>query len=214
MPITVLLVEDRNSVRQNLKNLLRDEMRIIGEATNGKEALEQLKHLKPDIVVMDIEMPVMDGIEGTRQIKKQYPGIKILILSMHDHESLLELLDAGADGYVLKNSPKEELIFAIKKIARDGIYIAPELTLSILSRYRSQRKTVPVKQKKKSIDLSERESEILQMIARGMTNVEMADKLFLSVRTIESHRKKMLEKTRTTNTATLIRYAAENGLLH
>lgn len=213
MPVTILLVEDRSSVREHLKSLLEDEVKIIGEATNGKEAMEQLKRLKPNVVIMDINMPVMGGIEATRKIKQNYPNTKVLVLSMHDHESLLELLDAGADGYVLKNSPKEELVFAIHKLAKNGKYIGSEFTMSVLSRFRKEARSVPKKQKE-SIDLSDRELEILHMIAQGMTNVEMARKLFLSVRTVESHRKKILEKTRTTNTATLIRYAAENGLLY
>jgi DNA-binding NarL/FixJ family response regulator len=214
MPVRVVLVEDHEIVRHGLKVLLDGDpqVSVIGEASNGAEALKKLDSIKPDLLVMDMNMPVMNGLECTRLVKKQYPDIKVLILSMLDHESyLIDMLDAGADGYILKNSSREELIFAIKKIANGGMYIGPEFTLSMLAKYKREigmnGKTPP------DIDLTERERDVLDLVAEGLTNVEIASKLFTSVRTIETRRKKLLEKTGTTNTATLIRFAVLNGLI-
>lgn len=214
MPVNIFLVEDHDIVRQGIKALLEDEgkVRIIGEAGNGAKAIEQLKDLQPDVVLMDMNMPVMNGLECTRFLRKQYPGIRILILSMHDHESyLIDMLDAGAQGYILKNASKDELLFAIKKVANDGMYMGPEFTMSMLAKYKSEG-GFGFKKQDHAINLSDRENEVLKYISEGFTNTEMANKLFISVRTVETHRKKLLEKTGTTNVATLIKFAVENRL--
>lgn len=145
MSIKLILVEDHDIVREGLHSLFRDEpgIEILGEARNGKEALDLCATVKPDLVLMDMNMPVMNGSECTKQLKKKFPKIKVLILSMHDHESyLIEMLEAGADGYVLKSSRKDELLFAIKKVHNGGIYIGSEFTMSILEKYKSQTGTL------------------------------------------------------------------------
>jgi two-component system, NarL family, response regulator NreC len=215
MQVKVLLVEDHDIVRQGIKALLDGESDtlVIGEACNGAEALDKLKKYNPDLILMDLNMPVMGGLECTRKIKKDYPAIKVLILSMHDHENyLIEMLDAGADGYILKNTSKDELLFAIKKIVNDGIYMGPEFTLSMLAKYKSSTGFIGNLQKSE-LNLSEREMDVLRLIAKGYTNVQIAKELFTSRRTIETRRKNLLDKTGTSNTATLIRYAVLNGLI-
>lgn len=216
MAVNIVLVEDHDIVREGIKSLLEDEsgeVRVIGEANNGAQAIELLTKVEPDVIVMDMNMPVMNGLECTRILKKQNPNVRILILSMHDHESyLIDMLDAGANGYVLKNVSKDELLFAIKKVANDGMYMGPEFTMSMLAKYKSEA-GFGFKAPHADINLTEREREVLKYISEGFTNTEMANKLFISVRTVETHRKKLLEKTGTTNVATLIKFAVENRLL-
>jgi DNA-binding NarL/FixJ family response regulator len=215
MDITIFLVEDHDIVRNGIKALLSNhpQIKIVGEASHGLEALEKLEKLQPDLLLMDMNMPVMDGLESTKRIKDQYPDIKILVLSMHDHESyLIDMLQAGANGYILKNASTEELVFAIRKIANDGTYIGPEFTLNMLAKYKS---SAGCSEGAALYDfkISDREMDVLKLVAKGLTNNEIALKLFTSVRTIETRRKKLLEKTKTKNTATLIYFAAANGLL-
>lgn len=215
MAIKVLLVEDHDIVRQGIRALLEGEpeIEVTGEASDGESALGKLAATQPDVVVMDMNMPVMNGLECTRAIKKNSPNIKVLILSMHDHESyLIDTLDAGADGYILKNTTRDELIFAIKKIANDGLYISPEFTLNLMAKYKSMIGK-EISEPNTNHNITEREMDVLKLIAQGHTNVEIANKLFTSVRTIETRRKNLLDKTKTTNTATLIRHAVLTGLI-
>jgi DNA-binding NarL/FixJ family response regulator len=214
MSIKVLLVEDHDIVRQGIRALIENEpeVQVVGEASNGSEALSQLKNSDARVILMDMNMPVMNGLECTRKVKQQYPDKKVLILSMHDHESyLIDLLEAGADGYILKNTNKDELIFAIKKIANDGIYMGPEFTLNMLAKYKAAAGFVPARMK--DINITDREMDVLSLVAEGHTNIEIAKQLFTSVRTIETRRKNLLDKTGTSNTATLIKYAVQNGLI-
>jgi DNA-binding NarL/FixJ family response regulator len=214
MQIKVLLVEDHELVRDGIKSLLNSHpnISVVGEASNGAEAIDKINTLIPDLILMDLNMPVMNGQECTKFIKRNFPEIKILILSMHDNENyLLEIIEAGADGYILKSSSKEELIFAIKKVANGGIYIGSEFTKNIISKFKS---TLPKNiSKDVNIDLSDREKSVLKLISEGYTNNEIADKLFTSIRTIETRRKRLLDKTGTTNTATLIHFAVKSGLI-
>lgn len=212
MPVRVFLVEDHEIVRQGIKALLEGEPDIVvtGEASNGIETLKRLESSQPDVLLMDMNMPEMSGVECTTEVKKKYPGVKVLILSMHDHESyLVDMIYAGADGYILKNSSREELLFAIRKVANEGVYISSEFALNMLAKHKRDTR----KQASPPVVLSDREMDVLVLIAEGHTNTEIADKLFTSVRTIETRRKNLLDKTGTTNTATLIRYAVVNGLV-
>jgi two-component system, NarL family, response regulator NreC len=211
----VLLVEDHDIVRQGIRSLIESEsgIEIAGEARNGEEAVEKVKATDPDVIIMDMNMPVMSGLECTRKIKREFPGKKVLILSMHDHENyLIDMLDAGADGYILKNSNKDELLFAIRKVFNNGIYMGPEFTMSMLAKYKAAAGFINAT-KKTEIRISDREMDVLQRIAQGKTNSQIAGELFTSIRTIETRRKNLLEKTGTTNTATLIRFAVLNGLV-
>jgi DNA-binding NarL/FixJ family response regulator len=214
MTIKVLLVEDHDIVREGINSLLQsdEEISVVGEARNGSEAIEKIDSLDPDVIVMDMNMPVMNGLECTKFIRQNFPDKKILILSMHEHENyLIDLLDAGASGYILKNSSKNELVFAIKKIANNGMYMGAEFTMNMLAKYKSSGSYRAVTGKQ--LNISDRESDVLNLIAQGKTNAEIANELFTSVRTIETRRKKLLEKTNTTNTATLIKFAFQSGLL-
>jgi DNA-binding NarL/FixJ family response regulator len=211
MQIKVFLVEDHEIVRQGLKALLERDCTITGEAASGQEAIKMLEVEQPNVVLMDMNMPGMNGSECTRILKEKHPALKILILSMHDDEGyLLDMLSAGADGYILKNASKEELLFAIKRIVNNGIFISPEFTLNLLNKFKPEINKAP---SAAALDITEREMDVLQLIGEGLTNAEIADKLFTSVRTIETRRKNLLDKTKTKNTATLIKYAVKNGLL-
>lgn len=214
MSVKIIIIEDHALVRQGIRSLLESEpgIEIIAEARNGREALELCARNQPDVVLMDLNVPVMSGLECAHALKKNFPQIKVIVLTMHDDESyLIDMLEAGANGYLWKNSSKEELIFAIKQVAKGGRYIAPEFTISMLNKYTSR--IGPFDNFQSGIELSEGERQILSLIAEGFTNTEMANKLFISVRTVESRRKKLLEKTGTTNTATLIKFAIRRGLI-
>lgn len=215
MKIKVLLVEDHDIVREGLRALLEGEadIEVVAEACNGEEALELLREKNPQLILMDMNMPVMNGLEATKRIKRDYPGKKVLILSMHDHESyLIDMLDAGADGYILKNSSRTELLFAIRKVAADGKYMGAEFVFSMLAKYKAGNSGVNAV-KRSDIKITDREMDVLNLVADGKTNQEIAKQLFTSVRTIETRRKNLLDKTGTTNTATLIKYAVQNGLV-
>lgn len=214
MIIKVLLVEDHEIVRKGIKALLEGnpDFSVTGEASNGIEALEKIPQQMPDVVLMDMNMPEMSGQECTKLIKQHFPNIKVLILSMHDHENyLVEMLKAGADGYILKNSSKEELLFAIRRVAGGGKYVGSEFTINLISKNGFHSNGTA--HENNGVELSDRERDVLLLIAEGLTNAEIAVKLFTSIRTIETRRKRLLEKTGTTNTATLIRYAVKCGMV-
>lgn len=217
MPIQILLADDHGIVREGLKMLLDGEpqVHVAAVASNGQEVLDLLGKREINLVLLDVNMPVMNGLECTKQIKQTFPHIKVLVLSMYDNESyLIDLIDAGADGYILKSATKEELLFAIQKVVNDGIYIGPEFALNLLTKNRLLSSMEPRPDiSSVKITLTDREMDVLNLIAQGLTNSEMASRLFISVRTIETRRKKILEKTGTSNTATLIRYAVLNGLI-
>jgi DNA-binding NarL/FixJ family response regulator len=215
--INIILAEDHNIVRDGIKSLLdKDpEIEVVAEAVNGKDALDKLSNgVNPDIILSDLNMPEMSGIELIGKIKELYPQIKIIVLSMLDHENyVVQAINAGADGYLLKTVNREELIFAIRHIASGGYqYICSELSIKILQKLSFfQLNTIPAV--KAHIELSKRESEVLALIAEGYTNQEIADKVFTSKRTVEGHRLNLIEKTGSRNTATLIRFAIQSGLI-
>ncbi len=192
-------------------------MQIIGEASNGDELLELLKNIKTDVVLLDINLPGKDGLETTKALQQHYPEIKVLILSMLDNERYVhQMLDAGAHGYVLKNAGKEELTSAIQLVAAGIPYICSDVSIDLLKRThdRSMQVSDHPRVDKDVRDLTKRELEVLALIAEGFTNAEIAEKLFTSKRTIETHRQNLLEKTQTNNTATLIKFAMKNGIIN
>ncbi len=215
--INLVLVDDHKIIRDGIKAFLReDDINIVGEAANGKELLELLAETQADVVLMDVNMPEMDGFEATRAIKEQFPEIKILILSMLDHEKYVQqMINAGAMGYALKNIGKEELLHAIRLVADGHKFISTDVAFSFLHKLQTNSNggTAWQAPEKKPTDLSAREIEVLKLIAEGMTNAEIADKLFTSKRTIESHRQNIIEKTNVKNTAALIKYALNNGII-
>lgn len=213
--IDVILADDHKIVRDGVKALLSQEptIRVVGEAANGAELLEMLQHTPVQVAIVDLNMPVMDGFEATKHIKEQYPHVKVLVLSMLDHESYINKgLEAGASGYVLKNTGKDEIIHAVQMLANGLKFICSEISLNLLKRLISTNKSTSFNGKIPS-DLSKREVEVLQLIAEGYTNAEIAEKLFTSKRTVESHRQNLLDKTNSNNTATLIKYAISQGLI-
>jgi DNA-binding NarL/FixJ family response regulator len=217
--IKVVLADDHKIIRDGVKALIGHEkdIQVTGEAANGHELLSLLAQQEADIAIVDVNMPGMDGYEATKHIMQDYTHVKVIILSMLDHENHInKMFDAGAMGYLLKNTGKEEFIHAIRMVASGQKYICADISLYLLSKLNTtpskmQLPVAPVKAT--TTDLSKREIEVLQLIAQGLTNTEIADKLFTSKRTIESHRQSLLEKTGSNNTATLIRFAVLNGLV-
>lgn len=218
--INVLLTEDHNVVRNGIKSLLEkdDVLKVVGEATNGRQTLELLeKGINTDIILTDVNMPEMSGIQMTVEVKSKFPKIKVIILSMLDHEKyIIEAFKAGALGYILKNVTADELIFALKHVCNNNErYICSEMSLRLLDKLIHKPETSIISPDKSiEIDLSKREVEVLALIAEGYTNLEIADKLFTSKRTVEGHRQNLIDKTGSRNTAALIRYAIVNGLIN
>jgi DNA-binding NarL/FixJ family response regulator len=214
--IKVVLADDHKIIRDGVRAMIAHEatIEVVAEASNGSELLDILSHTPADVAIVDINMPGMDGYEATRHIVEQYPEVKVLILSMLDHEGYInKMMEAGAKGYLLKNTGKDEFIFAIQRVASGSQFICTEIGLSLLKKANTHMPKMNTFTDKGAGDLSKREVEVLQLIAEGFTNAEIADKLFTSKRTIESHRQSLLDKTNSNNTATLIKYALSNGLI-
>lgn len=215
--IRVILTEDHNVVRNGIKSILEKEndLEIVAEATNGKQTIELLEQgLKTDIILADVNMPEMTGMEMTVEVKSRFPKVKVIILTMLDHEKyILQAFKNGASAYILKNITSDELVFCIKHVClNNDRYICNELALRMLDKLINKPEPV-VPNESAEIDLSKREVEVLSLIAEGYTNFEIADKLFTSKRTVEGHRQNLLDKTGSRNTAALIRYAILSGLI-
>jgi DNA-binding NarL/FixJ family response regulator len=212
--INVLVVDDHKIVRDGILSLLQDEpdICVISQAENGKDALEKIPIVLPHLILIDISMPVMNGIECTREITKKYPEIKVLALTMlNELEHIKNMLSAGAGGYLLKNSGKEELVTAIKTVVAGQNYFSTEVKDMIMMEM-VKKKSSPGKIIGEKVPLTSRELDILELILQEFTNQEIADKLFISVRTVDAHRRNLLEKTGARNTAGLVKFAIENHL--
>ena len=214
--IKILLAEDHNIVRKGIRSLLEKEpeLEVIGEASCGQELLDMIANgVIPDVVVTDLNMPGISGSELVERLKSVHPTLNVLILSMIDQEdAVIRLVNAGANGYILKNVSHEEMVYAISQAAKGNLFICSEIVSKINAKipYYSINSINGVKTE---VDLSKREIEVLSLIAEGYTNIEIAEKLFMSRRTVEGHRQNLLEKTGTKNTATLIRFAIRNELI-
>jgi DNA-binding NarL/FixJ family response regulator len=210
--IGIFFVDDHQIVRHGMKTLLQDvpEIVISGEASNGQELLERIPSTDTDIIIMDISLPDVSGIELTKQICKKYPKIKVLILSMYTKDIFItNAIKAGAKGYLPKNTTREELIKAIFEIYNGNEYYNDTISKAILGNYISD-----IRQTKKPGDvLSVREKEILQMVAEGHLNQEIADKYFISIRTVESHKNHIMRKLGIKNYMELIKYAVRNNII-
>lgn len=207
--IHILLADDHALVRQGLGMILgaQPDMQIVGQAGNGNEAVEMAEKLKPDVVVMDVAMPELNGIEATRRLAVSLPRTRVLALSMHkDSVYVREILRAGARGYLLKDSADADLINAVRAIAKGEGYISPAVSDAVLTDYRKH-VTDPLDL------LTSREREVLQHIAEGKTNKEIATSLNLSVYTVEAHRGRIMEKLNLHSTGELVRFALRNGLI-
>ncbi len=215
MPKTrVLLVDDHTLVRQGLRRILESDpgIEIVGEAGNGRTAVELTAQLRPDVVVMDITLPELNGIEATRQITKRDANTRVLIVSMHaDHASVRQSLKAGARGYVLKNAEDLELLKAVKVVYRGGSFFSPAVSKLVLVGYLGD--TASRGFEDNLALLTGREREVLQLIAEGKTNKEIATDLSVSPNTVESHRQRMMERLDLHNTADLVRFAIRNKLV-
>jgi two-component system, NarL family, response regulator NreC len=210
----VLIVEDHTILREGLRSLLSGhiDFEIVGEATDGREAIRSVEKLQPDIVLMDISMPRMDGISAIREIKKQNSKIRILALTVHKTEEyILSTLEAGADGYLLKDATHAELIKAMEIISKGDRYLCPGIAGQIIDGYLQGRKS----SKPLSVyeTLTPREKEILKLIGEGYKNKEIAEQLFISVKTVEKHRSNLMEKLQLHNSAAVTSYAIKKGLI-
>jgi DNA-binding NarL/FixJ family response regulator len=207
--IRVLLADDHTILRKGVRMLLESEadIEVVGEARNGREAIERARTLKPDIVIMDVSMPELNGIESTRRICDESPHPSVIALSMHkDSVYVREILRAGARGYLLKDSEDDDLIRAIRAVYRGEAFLSPAVSDAVLTDYRKH-VTNPVDL------LTSREREVLAMIAEGKTNKEIAVALNLSVYTVESHRGSVMEKLNLHSTGDIVRFALRNGLV-
>jgi two-component system response regulator NreC len=207
--IKILLVDDHTLVRQGLKLILsaHSDLEVIGEAANGREAVELSQKLKPDVVLMDVAMPELNGIEATKRMVEANSRVRVLVLSMHKEPVYVrEILRAGARGYILKDAIDTELLSAVRSVARGDGYVSPAVSGALLGDYR-QNVTNPLDL------LSGRERQVLQLIAEGKTNKEIATHLNLSVYTIDSHRGKVMEKLNLHSTGELVRFAMKQGLI-
>jgi DNA-binding NarL/FixJ family response regulator len=215
-PIRLILVDDHTIIRDGIKALLKDkeDVVVVGEAGTGKELLALLPEVEADVIMMDINMPEMDGFDTTAYLHEKYENLKILILSMLDHESYIaKIIDAGASGYLLKNTGREEMLCGIKIVAGGGQFICSSIALNLLKKLQNPNYKAATSEEKQTRDLSQREIEILKLIADGLTNAEIADKIFTSKRTVETHRQNIIEKTKAKNTAALIKYAIGKGII-
>ena len=213
--IKLFLVDDHKILRSGLKLLIEDQknMTVIGEAPDAKTALQQLKEVEPDIVLMDISMPGLSGIEATLEIKGLYPNVKVLILTMHDDEQFLfESVKAGGSGYILKGSSTDNLIAAINSVYAGKHLITPHIKDQLLIDYLERLHNDNVKRDQYEI-LSKREKEVLNLIARRLTNEQMAHELNISIRTIEAHRSNLILKLQIDSRAELINYAKRKQLI-
>ncbi|MDA3787530.1 MAG: response regulator transcription factor [Desulfobacula sp.] len=213
-PIEIVIADDHNIVRQGLRKLLEEEdsLKITGEAMNGREAVQKVQALKPDVVIMDIAMPILNGIEAARQIKQSNFKTKIIILSMHDHTRYIrELLSIGVSGYLLKNAVSDDIIQAIKTAVKGETYLSPSISSRVIEDY------VGMNQKTSQDELyntlTNREREVFQMMVEGYSTKKISEMLCLSPSTIKSHRSNIMEKLKMENISKLIQYAIHLGII-
>jgi len=208
--IKVLLVDDHQIILDGLNALLSatEDIRVVHTANNGREAIDTLKVLTVDVVMMDIDMPVMNGLDAAMEIKKNPVAPKIIILSMHHERGMIKnLIEIGVDGYLIKNSGKEETINAIRQVAVGKNVFSPDVTMTLAGDAKNG------KNENSDIDLTEREIEILKLIVDGFSNKEIGEKLYISHRTVDTHRTNMMKKIGVNNIAGLVSFAIKNGIV-
>ena len=212
MSIRILITDDHQLFREGIVNLLSasPQIVIVGQAENGQEAIEKAKNLKPDIVIMDLSLPVINGVDATRILHKELPETRILVLSMHcDKHYIKEVLEAGASGYLFKNCTYDQLIEAVNTVYQGKKYLSDKITEVLIQDYLSKEEKVC----DNSQELSERESEILKLKAEGKSTREISDMLFISVKTVGTHKQHILEKLNLKSIADLIKYAIKKGIV-
>ena len=213
--IKLVVADDHNLFRKGITGMLSliPDFEVIGEAANGLELLEFLQYNQPDIVLMDLQMPVMDGFQATEKVQELFPKVKIIIVSMHEEDRfIIHLLEKGVNGYLLKDSEAGEVENAIRRVMVDGYYYSDFVSKAL---HRKLLTKLPNKQPtfQNKLQISQRELEVLQQLCEGLSTLEISQKLFVSPRTVEGHRLRLLEKTGTKNTAGLVAYAFKNDIL-
>jgi DNA-binding NarL/FixJ family response regulator len=212
--IRVLIADDHTILREGIRLLLRSQpdIDVVGEASDGRDAYFKVEELRPDVVLMDIGMPVLNGLDATQQIRRTFPDTKVLILTQHDNdEYVYRILQAGASGYVLKRAAGAELVSAIRGVDHGNAFLYPSMAKGLLNDYL---KRAEAGQEKASYDgLTERERQILKMIADGCTNQQIADLLCLSVKTVQAHRGHLMEKLNMHDRTELVKYAIRKGII-
>lgn len=208
MSVRILLADDHALVRQGLRSLLVQEgFLVIGEASDGLEAMEKIRALSPEIVVMDISMPVQNGLSVAREVHKFFPQIKVILLSQHTEDIYIaDALEASVAAYVLKSQASSDLVHAIRQVSSGKVYYSPDISAAVLTAYRSKTDNKPD-------SLTLRERQVLQLIAEGKTTRDVASLLFISVKTAETHRTRLMQKLDIHETASLVRYAIRRGLV-
>jgi DNA-binding NarL/FixJ family response regulator len=213
-PIRILLADDHTIVRQGLARLLEEQpdLKIVGEATNGKAVIEKTLELEPDIIIMDIAMPLLNGIEAAKKVRKILPDCKILILSMYSHEHYIhQLLETGISGYLLKDSSGKDIIKAIRAAMKNEMIMSPSISKKVEDAYLSPQKKHT--REKRYESLSNREREVFQLIAEGFSTKQITEILCISVSTVKSHRANIMEKLGLTSPVQLGRFAIKLGLV-
>jgi two-component system nitrate/nitrite response regulator NarL len=210
--IRLLLADDHPVVRRGIRSCLSIEhLEIVGEAVDGQEAIAKVAELKPDIVLMDIDMPKMSGLEATRLLRKEFPEVRVLILSVHSNKQyVLQIIQSGAQGYVLKDASPADLVRAIEAIDSGEAFFSPDVSQIVLNQYLSEAGNG--EDESASGRLTSREREVLSMIAEGQSNKEMANRLGVGVRTVETHRERVMDKLNIHTVAGLTKYAIANGI--
>lgn len=211
--LRILLADDHAMIRDGVKALINGEpdLEVVGEASDGREAWHKVKSLQPDILILDITMPDLNGVQATERIKRDAPKVKVLILTAHEDKGFLQqVLQAGASGYMLKRAASAELIRAIRIVAAGDVYIDPEIASKIVTSYVGRQSA---KESVQRGDLSEREEEVLRLVAWGHSNKEIATRLNISVKTVEGHKSKIMEKLGLKNRVEIVRYALHRGWL-
>jgi DNA-binding NarL/FixJ family response regulator len=214
--IKILLVDDHSLMREGMVAMLRDveDIEIVGSIASGEEAVNLVDQVKPDIILMDIMLKGMTGIEATRWIKERSPSIKIILISMEVSKDYISAgIKSGVDGYLHKDSEKATLIDAIRMVHHGGRYFNEAITSLVFEDFYKHEKTGKPKEKKISQDLTKREHEILELVAEGKSNREVGETLFISVKTVETHKTHILEKLGLRNTAELVKYAIKNNII-
>ncbi len=211
--LRILIVDDHGIVRAGIRSLLeaQPDIEVVGEAAGGEEAIEKALQFRPDLVLMDIAMPGMNGIEATKRIKKELPEVSVLVLSMHDDEEFFfPVLRAGASGYILKEAEPQELLYAIRTVYQGQVFLSPTVATTLLEGFVTAR---PEQQEESYGTLTRREKEVLRLAASGQTNREMAEALFLSIRTVEKYRQAVMHKLGLSRREDLTKYAIRRGLI-
>jgi DNA-binding NarL/FixJ family response regulator len=212
--VRIVIAEDHTILREGLRSLLSSNpnFEIVGEAEDGREAIRCVEKIKPDLILTDLSMPRMNGMEAIKEIKRESPGTKILVLTVHKAEEyILAAFRAGADGYLLKDSTHAELVMAVNKVLSGRHYISPEISEKVIEGYLDGKKTL--KPRTSWETLTQREREILKLIAEGYKNKDIAEDLCISVKTVEKHRANLMEKLNLHNVQALTAFAIERGLV-